>query len=34
MNEVVEKIKPHEQTIFIIGYVVDLRDKLNWYKTD
>ena len=34
MNNLVEKEKPSAPTIFIIGHVVTLREKLNWYKTD
>jgi len=34
MNDLVEREKPHAPTIFIIGHVVTLREKLNWYKTD
>ena len=34
MSKLVKEKKPTAPTIFIIGYVVDLRDKLNWYKTD
>tara|TARA_Y100000590_G_scaffold109050_1_gene124266 strand:- start:83747 stop:85141 length:1395 start_codon:yes stop_codon:yes gene_type:complete len=34
MPKVVKKEKPSAPTIFIIGTVVQLRDKLNWYKTD
>jgi len=34
MSELVKKEKPSAPTIFIIGNVVNLRDKLNWYSTD
>ena len=34
MNNLVKKEKPSAPTIFIIGHVVTLREKLNWYKTD
>ena len=34
MNNLVEQEKPSAPTIFIIGHVVTLRDKLNWYKSD
>ena len=34
MPSVVKQKKPSAPTIFIIGTVVRLRDKLNWYKTD
>ena len=34
MSALVKAKKPQAPTIFIIGYVVNLRDKLNWYKTD
>ena len=34
MSQVVKDKKPIAPTIFIIGHVVDLRDKLNWYNTD
>ena len=34
MSELVKEKKPLAPTIFIIGFVVNLRDKLNWYKTD
>ena len=34
MSQLVKEKKPSAPTIFIIGHVVDLRDKLNWYKTD
>ena len=34
MSALVKAKKPKAPTIFIIGYVVNLRDKLNWYKTD
>ena len=34
MSALVKSKKPKAPTIFIIGYVVNLRDKLNWYKTD
>lgn len=34
MNDLVKQEKPSAPTIFIIGHVVTLRDKLNWYKTD
>ena len=33
MNELVKRKKPVAPTIFIIGNVVTLREKLNWYKT-
>ena len=34
MDDLVQKEKPHAPTIFIIGHVVTLREKLNWYKAD
>ena len=34
MSALVKKEKPSAPTIFIIGHVVNLRDKLNWYKTN
>ena len=34
MSELVNEKKPLAPTIFIIGYVVSLRDKLNWFNTD
>ena len=34
MSALVKAKKPQAPTIFIIGYVVNLRAKLNWYKTD
>ena len=34
MSALVKAKKPKAPTIFIIGYVVNLRDKLNWYKTN
>ena len=34
MSALVKAKKPKAPTIFIIGYVVNLRAKLNWYKTD
>ena len=34
MPTVVEKKKPKAPTIFIIGGVVALRDKLKWYSTN
>ena len=34
MSQLVKEKKPTAPTIFIIGHVVDLRDKLNWYNTD
>ena len=34
MSQLVKEKKPSAPTIFIIGHVVDLRDKLNWYNTD
>ena len=34
MSALVKAKKPKAPTIFIIGHVVNLRDKLNWYKTD
>ena len=34
MSQLVKEKKPTAPTIFIIGHVVDLRDKLNWYSTD
>ena len=34
MNNLVKKEKPNAPTIFIIGHVVTLREKLNWYKAD
>ena len=33
MPSLVRKRKPKAPTIFIIGGVVSLRDKLNWYST-
>ena len=34
MSELVNEKKPLAPTIFIIGFVVSLRDKLNWFNTD
>ncbi len=34
MSELVKQKKPMAPTIFIIGFVVNLREKLNWFKTD
>jgi uroporphyrin-III C-methyltransferase/precorrin-2 dehydrogenase/sirohydrochlorin ferrochelatase len=34
MPKLVEKEKPIAPTIFIIGNVVNLRDKLNWFNSD
>lgn len=34
MSDLVEKEKPHAPTIFIIGHVVTLREKLNWYESN
>jgi uroporphyrin-III C-methyltransferase/precorrin-2 dehydrogenase/sirohydrochlorin ferrochelatase len=34
MDDLVQKEKPNAPTIFIIGHVVTLREKLNWYKAD
>ena len=34
MPALVEVKKPKAPTIFIIGGVVSLRDKLKWYKTN
>ena len=34
MSQLVKEKKPMAPTIFIIGFVVNLREKLNWYNTD
>ena len=34
MSQLVKEKKPIAPTIFIIGFVVNLREKLNWYNTD
>ena len=34
MADVVKKEKPSAPTIFIIGNVVTLRNKLNWFQSD
>ena len=34
MSQLVKEKKPTAPTIFIIGFVVNLREKLNWYNTD
>ena len=34
MPKLVEKEKPKPPTIFIIGNVVHLRDKLNWFSAN
>ena len=34
MTEAVKKEKPKAPTIFIIGGVVSLRDKLKWYSAN
>jgi len=34
MPNLVKKEKPIPPTIFIIGNVVTLRDKLNWFETN
>lgn len=34
MPDMVEKEKPEPPTIFIIGNVVKLREKLNWFSAD
>ena len=34
MNKLVQQKKPKAPTIFIIGHVVTLRDKLNWFQTN
>jgi uroporphyrin-III C-methyltransferase/precorrin-2 dehydrogenase/sirohydrochlorin ferrochelatase len=34
MPQLAKKEKPIAPTIFIIGYVVNLREKLNWFNSN
>ena len=33
LPSIAEKYKPKPPTLIIVGEVVELRDKLNWYKS-